>query len=96
MDVAIASTGQTLRPSPACGAGDVEMLDFGTGFDCFDKASETAQASLTKDARSNRQKLVETMKAAGFRNYSREWWHFTLRGEPHPQQLFDFPVTNGE
>ncbi|TIT94355.1 MAG: hypothetical protein E5W43_26545, partial [Mesorhizobium sp.] len=33
------------------------------------------------------------MRAAGFRNYAREWWHFTLADEPFPKQRFDFPVT---
>ncbi|WP_348628543.1 M15 family metallopeptidase [Mesorhizobium sp. WSM3882] len=32
-------------------------------------------------------------RAAGFRNYAREWWHFTLADEPFPKQRFDFPVT---
>lgn len=96
VDVAIAPIEPAPAPSPACGSGDAQTLDFGTGFDCFDKASETAHKPLTDGARANRQKLVDTMKAAGFRNYSREWWHFTLRKEPHPEQLFDFPVTADE
>ena len=28
----------------------------------------------------------------GFRPYDREWWHFTLRGEPYPNSYFDFVV----
>ncbi|TIY07898.1 MAG: D-alanyl-D-alanine dipeptidase, partial [Mesorhizobium sp.] len=28
-----------------------------------------------------------------FRNYAREWWHFTLENEPFPTQRFDFPLT---
>ena len=96
VDVAIAPLEANPAPSPSCGVGDARTLDFGTGFDCFDKASETAHKPLTGGARANRQKLMETMKAAGFRNYSREWWHFTLRKEPHPEQLFDFPVTADE
>lgn len=93
VDVAIAPLEPGDVPSPACGVGDARTLDFGTGFDCFDKTSETARRSLTASAQANRRKLVETMKTAGFRNYSREWWHFTMRKEPHPEQLFDFPVT---
>ncbi|WP_245299515.1 M15 family metallopeptidase [Mesorhizobium sp. WSM3873] len=30
------------------------------------------------------------MRAAGFRNYGREWWHFTLADEPFPKQRLDF------
>jgi D-alanyl-D-alanine dipeptidase len=33
------------------------------------------------------------MERHGFRNYSKEWWHFTLRNEPYPDRYFDFPVT---
>ena len=95
VDVAIAPLKPAYAPSPSCGAGDVGTLDFGTGFDCFDRTSETTHKRLANEARANRQKLVETMNAAGFRNYSREWWHFTLRKEPYPAQLFDFPVTDG-
>ena len=29
---------------------------------------------------------------AAFAPYDREWWHFTLRGEPFPDTYFDFPV----
>jgi D-alanyl-D-alanine dipeptidase len=32
------------------------------------------------------------MHRRGFRGYDKEWWHFTLRGEPYPEENFDFPV----
>ena len=32
------------------------------------------------------------MKAEGFVPYDREWWHFTLGGEPYPDTYFDFPL----
>jgi D-alanyl-D-alanine dipeptidase len=28
----------------------------------------------------------------GFRNYPKEWWHFTLRQEPFPETYFDFVI----
>ncbi len=77
----------------ACGATADEMPPFGTGFDCFDPASRTSSTEVGRDARANRATLVEAMDRGGFRNYSAEWWHFTLRGEPHPRKTFDFPVT---
>lgn len=80
-------------PSPGCGAPLAFTLDFGTGFDCFDPKSRTASREVGSEARENRRLLVEAMDRAGFRNYSAEWWHFTLRGEPHPKKAFDFPVT---
>jgi D-alanyl-D-alanine dipeptidase len=33
------------------------------------------------------------MEACGFGSYAREWWHYTLRDEPHPDTYFDFPIT---
>lgn len=85
-----------LSPDPACGAAhdpDAATVDFGTGFDCFDPSSRTASRQVGRDAQANRRLLVELMDQAGFRNYAAEWWHFTLRGEPHPKRVFDFPVS---
>ena len=84
------------RPAAACGAspsGFPQMVDFGTGFDCFDEASNTASPNVNEEARYNRGLLVRVMDRAGFKNYAAEWWHFTLRDEPHPKKIFDFPVT---
>jgi zinc D-Ala-D-Ala dipeptidase len=93
VDVAIAPADPRNSVDQGCGTPDARTLDFGTGFDCFDKTSTTAFAPLPGDAAANREKLVETMRAGGFRNYRREWWHFTLEGEPFPTKRFDFPVT---
>lgn len=67
-------------------------VDMGTGYDCFDTLSHTADPRITGVARQNRDLLVNTMNAAGFTNLTEEWWHFTLRGEPFPNTYFDFPV----
>jgi D-alanyl-D-alanine dipeptidase len=32
------------------------------------------------------------MTSCGFGSYTREWWHYTLTGEPYPDTYFDFPV----
>jgi D-alanyl-D-alanine dipeptidase len=77
---------------PACGARGAKTVEFGTGFDCFDPKSNTAHAALPAGAGENRARLVGAMKAAGFRNYAKEWWHFTLNGEPYPGKRFDFEV----
>ncbi|MER9328284.1 M15 family metallopeptidase [Mesorhizobium sp. M0488] len=78
-----------------CGAVDVGTLDFGTGFDCFDPTSETARRPLPGNAAANRKLLVDAMRAGDFKNYAREWWHFTLEHEPFANRRFDFPVTAG-
>lgn len=93
VDVAIARVDSPSVSKPACGAIDADTLDFGTGFDCFDPMSETAHRPLGSQATANRKLLVEAMLAGGFKNYAREWWHFTLGHEPFPKQRFDFPVS---
>lgn len=67
-------------------------LDFGTGYDCFDELSHTENSRMGEKAKANRALLVDEMKAAGFENYDREWWHFTLADEPYSQTYFDFPI----
>jgi len=32
------------------------------------------------------------MERGGFFAYHKEWWHYTLSGEPFAGQYFDFPV----
>ncbi len=57
---------------PAVGA----PLDMGTPFDTFSESAHTANAEgrvLT-----NRRILLRAMEAEGFRNYEKEWWHFSL------------------
>ena len=76
---------------PDCGANRSGTVDFGTGFDCLDSKSRTAFVPLAPEAIANRKTLVAAMQAQGFRNYSREWWHFSLNGEPFKRE-FDFPV----
>lgn len=69
-----------------------DALDMGSGFDCFDPISHTNSPAVNPSQRANRHLLKAVMKRAGFRNYEREWWHYTLNGEPFPETYFDFPV----
>ena len=88
VDLALAPLRRSGRSADAdCGADKMQALEFGTGFDCFDEKSRTAWSPLSTAAAINRKKLVEVMQDAGFRNYSREWWHFTLKGEPYQEAL---------
>lgn len=70
-------------------------VDMGTGYDCFDPLAHTLDPRVTGVPRANRILLRDTMAAAGFTGYSKEWWHFTLAGEPYPDTYFDFPVARG-
>ena len=67
-------------------------IDMGTGYDCFDPLSHTANAAVGPGARRNRLLLKALMEKHGFRNYAQEWWHYTLVGEPYPETYFDVPV----
>ena len=75
----------------ADGAEPVE-LDMGTPFDTFSPRSWPSDTSVSPEARKNRAILAEAMQRHGFVRYDKEWWHFTLGGEPFPGTYFDFPV----
>src|SRR3984893_12295324 len=71
---------------------DGRELDMGTPFDFFSPKSWPNSGGISHDAMVNRGELTTAMQHNGFRPYQREWWHFTLRGEPFPETYFDFPV----
>jgi zinc D-Ala-D-Ala dipeptidase len=112
--VGAAPTDPTLS-SAACNGGNGarqsdNSLDMGTNFDCFDPMSHTASDEITPEQHQNRQMLVAAMAAHGFKNYAREWWHFTYTGLPSipkaqyfvivklsnkgPQRTLDPPTNN--
>ncbi|QDO93993.1 M15 family metallopeptidase [Formosa sediminum] len=69
-----------------------ENLDMGSPFDFFGEPSWVAYSNLTAKQKENRMLLQRVMQKHGFRSYSKEWWHFTLREEPFKNQYFNFPV----
>lgn len=91
-----ASVGAPRAARPPChlpvpgGLRDGE-LDMGTGFDCLDAAAHTASLQVAPQARASRLLLVHLMRQAGFVNYAREWWHFTLV-DADATQAFDWPI----
>jgi zinc D-Ala-D-Ala dipeptidase len=78
--------------APQTGEAPDGSLAMGTTFDCFDTKANTAAPGLTEEERANRKALVDAMQAEGFKNYPKEWWHFTLEPEPYPDTIFDFPI----
>ena len=66
-------------------------LDMGTIFDYFGIESHTFSDDITEKQKSNRLILYELMSQNGFKNYPKEWWHFTLEKEPF-KKYFDFLV----
>lgn len=68
------------------------QLDMGTTFDCFSELAYTAEKTVSAEARRNRLLLKAAMEKAGFVNYPKEWWHFTLKNEPIKDRFLDLPV----
>lgn len=71
--------GNTVDVSLVRLVGGVE-LDMGTAWDTLSPASHTKNA--TGQASANREILVRAMAAHGWKNYHREWWHFTHTSSP--------------
>ena len=66
-------------------------VDMGTSFDCFDPLSHTKAPGLAPQQQRWRQALVDAMAEHGFRNYQKEWWHFTYMPERRGR-AFDVPI----
>jgi len=67
-------------------------IDMGTGFDCFHELSNTLNKNISNQQKINRLLLKTLMEKHGFRNYDKEWWHYTLNNEPYPDTYFDFAI----
>lgn len=68
------------------------LASMGGDHDLMDSVSHHGAAVAEAEAR-NRHRLRSIMEASGFHPYPEEWWHYTLRDEPHPDTYFDFPIT---
>jgi D-alanyl-D-alanine dipeptidase len=69
-----------------------ELLDMGSRFDFFDEISNTASLKVSEEAKKNRRLLKELMEKGGFKNFEQEWWHYSFKPEPYPNDAFDFDV----
>jgi D-alanyl-D-alanine dipeptidase len=77
--------------APASQREPDDSIDMGTGYDCLDTNSYTASGAINLEQKRRRAMLVAAMAKRGFRNYAREWWHFSYSGAP-PPVLHDFPI----
>jgi len=77
---------------PAAQRAPDSSLDMGTGYDCFDVLSHTNNPAVGAEQRGRRATLVAAMSKRGFRNYFREWWHFTFAGATGAPS-HDVPIT---
>ena len=66
-----------------------ELIDMGGFFDFFHESSATAFTGISKLAQQNRMMLKNLMEAENFTNYHNEWWHYSLKNEPHEGIYFD-------
>ena len=67
------------------------QIDMGTIYDFFGPESSTLYPDISENQKYNRSLLNDIMSNNGFKNYSKEWWHFTLEDEPFGK-YFNFPV----
>ena len=69
-------------------------IDCGTSFDLMDPASwsDNNTFDFTEEQKSNRQFIRSIMESEGFQVLKDEWWHFTLKNEPYPNEYFDFEI----
>ena len=67
-------------------------LDMGSAYDFFGKQSWVSYTDLTAKQLNNRKLLQHLMTQNKFKNYAKEWWHFTLKREPFPNTYFDFNI----
>ena len=68
-------------------------VDMGSPFDLFSEVSHPDSAAVTEAQHANRMFLQSAMVRNGFQPIDCEWWHFSLKDEPHPQTYFEFPVS---
>jgi zinc D-Ala-D-Ala dipeptidase len=77
--------------APAAQRSPDSSVDMGTGYDCLDVNSHTASAAVGAEPQRWRALLLAVMSKHGFRNYYREWWHFSFAGAG-PSWHYDFPI----
>lgn len=75
---------------------DDGTVDMGSSFDLVDEASHTQTNLVEEQFQKQRAYLKNVMAKHGFKNYSQEWWHFTLQDEPYSasqdSSYFNFPI----
>lgn len=69
-----------------------EAIDMGSAYDLFSEQSFHNSPLVNSEQLANRNLLRNLMRNAGFRAYTKEWWHYTLNNEPFPDQYFNFEV----
>lgn len=71
---------------------DDGSVDMWTSFDLLDVASHHDCPLIPPEHLARRNALRAVMEACGWQGTPREWWHWTLKGEPFPDTYFDFDI----
>jgi D-alanyl-D-alanine dipeptidase len=75
---------------------DDGTVDMGSSFDLFDVASHFDNDVIDEKYKPMRAYLRKMMESHGFEYYPEEWWHFSLKDEPHKSHLdssyFNFDI----
>lgn len=69
-----------------------DELDMGSPYDYLGEISRHGTPLISKEQAERRSALKQAMERAGFKAYSKEWWHYTLKDEPFPRTYFDFNI----
>ncbi|MFH8445316.1 D-Ala-D-Ala dipeptidase VanX [Streptomyces sp. NPDC018026] len=69
-----------------------ELASMGGDHDLMDAISHHDAREVSRVEAANRRHLRSIMADCGFASYDWEWWHYTLKEEPHPDTYFDFPI----
>jgi D-alanyl-D-alanine dipeptidase len=85
------ATAQSRCDGPPAQRRPDTSIDMGTAYDCFSVKSFTRSKEIGTEPHNNRERLRSAMSRYGFKNYIREWWHYTYSGGANPQ-IFDVPI----
>ncbi len=72
-------------------SGALESLPMGSEMDFFGEKSHTDFAGIGLIEKRNRL-LLKGVLNPEFKNYGKEWWHYSLIADPYPTTFFDFNV----
>lgn len=87
---AVILSSKTLKDGTHITFLDDGTVDMGSSFDLFDEVSHHDSPLIPQTATDMRNFLRTVMKKHGFKDYPKEWWHYTLENEPYPNKYFDF------
>lgn len=71
---------------------DDNTVDMYSSVDLMDIVSSHDSKLIDELYLQNRNYLRKKMKKHNFKEYSVEWWHYTLQDEPYKDKYFDFDV----